>query len=82
MCKWSIIQMNSFDTVLLLDTLTSETANLNYEQSQSLYKKISLEYLDEKSKYKRFLKVKTNPYFNALQVKYSYVLPATSSMSG
>ncbi len=72
----------SFDTVLLLDTLTSETANLNYEQSQSLYKKISLEYLDEKSKYKRFLKVKTNPYFNALQVKYSYAITCHKSQGG
>ena len=72
----------SFDTVLLLDTLISETANLNYEQSQSLYKKISLEYIDEKSKYKRFLKVKTNPYFNALQVKYSYAITCHKSQGG
>ena len=72
----------SFETVLLLDTLTSETANLSYEQSQSLYKKISLDYSDEKSKYKRFLKIKTNPYLNALQVKYSYAITCHKSQGG
>ena len=71
-----------FDTVLLLETLTSETANLGYEQSQLLYQKISLDYANEKSKYKRFLKVKNDPYFNSLQVKYSYAITCHKSQGG
>ena len=71
-----------FDTVLLLETLNSETANLGYEQSQLLYQKVSLDYANEKSKYKRFLKVKNDPYFNSLQVKYSYAITCHKSQGG
>lgn len=72
----------AFDTVLLLETLNSETANLGYEQSQLLYQKVSLDHANEKSKYKRFLKVKNDPYFNALQVKYSYAITCHKSQGG
>ncbi|MAV79882.1 MAG: ATP-dependent endonuclease [Flavobacteriaceae bacterium] len=72
----------AFDTVLLLETLKSETANLGYEQSQLLFQKTSLDYAHEKSKYKRFLKVKSDPYFNALQVKYSYAVTCHKSQGG
>lgn len=72
----------SFDTVLLLDTLHSETANLGYEQAQLLYQKVSQDHAHEKSKYKRFLKVKNDPYFNALQVKYSYAITCHKSQGG
>tara|TARA_B100001057_G_scaffold491290_1_gene581217 strand:+ start:2079 stop:3500 length:1422 start_codon:yes stop_codon:yes gene_type:complete len=72
----------AFDTVLLLETLNSETANLGYEQSQLLYQNVSLDHPNEKSKYKRFLKVKNDPYFNALQVKYSYAITCHKSQGG
>jgi exodeoxyribonuclease-5 len=72
----------AFDTVLLLETLNSETANLSYEQSQLLYQKVSLDHANEKSKYKRFLKVKNDPYFNALQIKYSYAITCHKSQGG
>ena len=73
---------SAFDTVLLLETLNSETANLGYEQSQLLYQKVSMDHAHEKSKYKRFLKVKSDPYFNALQVKYSYAITCHKSQGG
>ena len=72
----------SFDTVLLLETLNSETANLGFEQSQLLYQKVAQDYSNEKSKYKRFIKIKTHPYFNALQVKYSYAITCHKSQGG
>ena len=72
----------AFDTVLLLETLNSETDNLSYEQSQLLYQKVSLDHANEKSKYKRFLKVKNDPFFNALQVKYSYAITCHKSQGG
>ena len=73
---------SSFDTVLLLETLDSETANLSYEHSQLLYQKVLVDYADEKSKYQRFLKVKNDPFFNALQVKYSYAITCHKSQGG
>ena len=75
-------EMSSFETVILMDTLTSNTPSLSYEESQSLYKSVQEDYKNEKSSYKRFLKVKNNPYFNALQVKYSYSITCHKSQGG
>ena len=72
----------AFDTVLLLNTLSSETASLSFEEGQILYQKVVQDYSKEKSKYKRFLKVKSDPYFNALQVKYSYAITCHKSQGG
>jgi len=71
-----------FETVLLLDTLTSETPSLTYEQSNKLYEEVMLDYADEPSKYKRFQKVKENEFFNALQVKFSYAITCHKSQGG
>jgi len=75
-------EISSFETVVLTDTLTSNTPSLNYEESQSLYKSVQEDYKNEKSSYKKFLKVKNNPYFNALQVKYSYSITCHKSQGG
>src|SRR5690606_35571803 len=37
----------AFDTIVLLDTLTSESASLTYEQSNRLYQEVLLDYQDE-----------------------------------
>jgi ATP-dependent exoDNAse (exonuclease V) alpha subunit len=36
----------------------------------------------KEAKYKQFQKVKTNPYFNALQVKFSYAITCHKSQGG
>jgi exodeoxyribonuclease-5 len=71
-----------FETVLLLDTLTSESPSLTYEQSNRLYQEILKDYAGEKSKYKQLIKVKSNKYFNALQVKFSYAVTCHKSQGG
>jgi exodeoxyribonuclease-5 len=75
-------KMKPFETVLLLDTLTSETPSLSYEDSNKLYQEVLLDYASEKSKYKKFLAVKNNKYFNALQVKFSYAITCHKSQGG
>ena len=75
-------EMNTFETVILTDTLTSNFSSLTFEESQSLYKSVQDDYKDEKSSFKKFLKVKNNPYFNALQVKYSYSITCHKSQGG
>ena len=40
------------------------------------------DYVDEKSKFKRHIKVKENKFFNALQVKYSYAITCHKSQGG
>lgn len=71
-----------FQTTLLLDTLHSNTASLSQDQSRQLYEKVNEDYAHLSSKFKRLQKVKSNRYFNALQVKYSYAITCHKSQGG
>lgn len=75
-------KMKPFETVLLLDTITSESPSLSYEESNKLYQEVMKDYEGEKSKYKKFMSVKSNKYFNALQVKFSYAITCHKSQGG
>ncbi len=72
----------AFETVLLLDTIQAETPSLSYEEGNRLYQEVMKDYANEKSKYKKFLGVKNNKYFNALQVKFSYAITCHKSQGG
>ncbi|MEO9511781.1 MAG: ATP-binding domain-containing protein [Flavobacteriaceae bacterium] len=71
-----------FETVLLLDTIHAETPSLPYEEGNRLYQEVLKDYDHEKSKYKKFLGVKNNKFFNALQVKFSYAITCHKSQGG
>ena len=71
-----------FETILLLDTITSESPSLTYEESNRLYQEVLADYADEKANYRKFMKVKNNEYFNALQVKFSYAITCHKSQGG
>lgn len=75
-------KMRPFETVLLLDTIHAETPSLPYEESIRLYQEVQKDYENETSNYKRFLKIKGNKYFNALQVKFSYAITCHKSQGG
>ena len=72
----------AFETVILLDTLHSESPSLTFEESNKLYQEVSKDYTDLKSKYKIMLAVKSNKYFNALQVKFSYAMTCHKTQGG
>ncbi len=74
--------MPPLETVLLLDTIHAETPSLSYEDANRLYQEVMRDYEEETSKYKKFLKVKNNKYFNALQVKFSYAITCHKSQGG
>ncbi|PWL37591.1 ATP-dependent endonuclease [Flagellimonas aquimarina] len=71
-----------FETVLLLNTINAETPSLSYEEGNRLYQEVLKDYAHEKSKYKKFLGVKNNKFFNALQVKFSYAITCHKSQGG
>ena len=75
-------KMIPFETVLLLDTIAAETPSLPYEDSNRLYQEVMKDFESETSKYKKFLKVKGNKHFNALQVKFSYAITCHKSQGG
>jgi len=75
-------KMSAFETVLLLDTIDAETPSLPYEDSNRLYQEVQKDYEDETSNYRKFLKIKGNKHFNALQVKFSYAITCHKSQGG
>ncbi|MFD2823442.1 ATP-dependent RecD-like DNA helicase [Lacinutrix iliipiscaria] len=75
-------KMRPFETVLLLDTITAETPSLAYEDSNRLYQEVQKDFEDETSNYRKFLKIKGNKHFNALQVKFSYAITCHKSQGG
>ncbi|MCW4467928.1 AAA family ATPase [Flavobacterium sp. MFBS3-15] len=69
------------ETILLLDTVESESPSLTYEESNRLYNEVMKDYEGE-PQYRKFVKVKNNPHFNALQVKFSYAITCHKSQGG
>lgn len=75
-------RMRSFETFLLLDTIDAETPSLPYEESNRLYQEVAKDFENETSNYRKFLKIKNNKHFNALQVKFSYAITCHKSQGG
>lgn len=75
-------EQGSFETVLMLDTIRSNSPALSYEDGNRLYQEVMKDYEDETSKYKKFLRIKNNKYFNSLQVKFSYAITCHKSQGG
>lgn len=71
-----------FETVLLLDTVKANSPSLSYDDGNRLYQEVLKDYEHETSKYKKFLAVKNNSYFNALQVKFAYAITCHKSQGG
>lgn len=74
--------MKSFDVMLMLDTLDSESPALTREQQNNLYNSFmeDLSYLD--SRRKKLETLRKNPLFNALQVKFGYALTCHKTQGG
>lgn len=70
------------DCKLMLDTLHSESPSLTREESQRLLAAVSEDYSHISSKADRLKAVKQDPYFNALQIKFSYALTCHKTQGG
>ncbi|MBN1819669.1 MAG: AAA family ATPase [Prolixibacteraceae bacterium] len=71
-----------FDCKIFLDTIELETASLTSEDSGRLYQAVSEDYMEIKNKRKRWEKIKDNPYYNALQVKFAYAVTCHKAQGG
>ena len=71
-----------FDAIINLDSLHSERADDAYKQSNLLYNALMQEYSHIGSNRDRYMKIKKNPYFNALQVKYGYAVTCHKAQGG
>jgi len=70
------------DVKILLDTLQSESPALSQTDNNRLFQEVMKDYEDMSSRRGRLEKVKINPYFNALQVKFSYALTCHKTQGG
>ena len=67
---------------ILLDTLDVEAPALTRDDQIRLYNAVSEDYADIKNKRERWKKVKADPYFNALQVKFAYAVTCHKAQGG
>ena len=65
-----------------LDTLTSEAPALTREQQEQLYQAVMEDYADITQKTERIKKLKSDRYYNALQVKFSYAVTCHKAQGG
>ena len=70
------------DCKILLDTLNANSAALSKEQNKELFYNVLDDYKSVKSKVKRYQKVRENPFFNALQVKFAYAVTCHKAQGG
>jgi exodeoxyribonuclease-5 len=67
---------------ILLETLTVEAPALTSEENKRLFEAISEDYLEVRNKRDRWKMIREDPYFNALQVKYSYAVTCHKAQGG
>jgi len=70
------------DVKIILNTLEIETASLPNEENKKLFLSILEDYSELTTKKQKYQKVKENPYFNALQVKFSYAITCHKAQGG
>ena len=70
---------NEVETILLLDTISSESPSLKYEEYKKLYKEVGLDYKGQKDINK---KIKENEFFNAIQIKFGYSITCHKAQGG
>ena len=67
---------------VILDTLTAESPALSSEQQERLYESVMADYADIPQRRDRIEKLKGDPYFNALQIKYAYAVTCHKAQGG
>ena len=72
----------NLECIVLLDTLTSETPAMTYEEYKKLYDEVAKDYVDIPKRAQRNKEIKQNPYFNALQIKFAYAITCHKSQGG
>ena len=67
---------------VILDSLTTEAPALTREQQQQLFEAVFEDYSWVVNKAERMKKLKTDPYYNALQIKFAYAVTCHKAQGG
>ena len=81
-----LIKSFDYDTELevkvLMDTLHSDIAGLTKERSEELFLNVLEDYADIPTKSGKMKKMKVDPFYNALQVKFAYAVTCHKAQGG
>ncbi|WP_315318896.1 AAA family ATPase [Prevotella aurantiaca] len=70
------------DTVVVLDTLTTEAPALTHEQNDKLFQSVMEDYADVPRKADRMKQLREDAYFNAMQIKFGYAVTCHKAQGG
>ena len=70
------------DVTVLLDTLQSEAPALTRQQQQALFTAVWEDYPELTNKRDRMKRLRQDPYYNALQIKYAYAVTCHKAQGG
>ena len=70
------------DLKVLLDTLQSDSPALTKEQNDRLFYAVLEDYMDVPTQAGKLRKMKADPHYNALQVKYAYAITCHKAQGG
>lgn len=73
---------STIDIKIILESLQSEGASLSGEQNNALYQAVAEDYADIANKRERYMKIKKDPFLNAVQVKFAYSLTCHKTQGG
>lgn len=71
-----------FEIKILMDTLYSDTTGLSRERSEELFMNILEDYADISTKAGKMKKMKVDPFYNAVQVKFAYAITCHKAQGG
>ena len=74
--------LGDVEIIIHLESLFVEGPSLSRERMKELFFAIEQDYVHEKVKRKRYEAILSDPYFNALQVKYAYAVTCHKSQGG
>jgi exodeoxyribonuclease-5 len=82
--RLSLIDYNNLEVEakILIDTLAIETASMSSEKQRELFEKVILDYEDVPTRKDKVKKVRENPFFNALQIKFAYAVTCHKAQGG
>ena len=68
--------------IAFMESLLSESPNLSRDRMKELFYAIEKDYTYERNKKKRYELILSNPYFNALQIKFAYSVTVHKAQGG
>jgi exodeoxyribonuclease V len=75
-------QQQELEVILLLDTLSVDGPSLPADRQMALYESVMEDYEHIKTKQAKLKKIKDDPHFNALQVKFAYAITCHKAQGG